>query len=177
MKQYKKDGAAIESLTPEQYRVTQQSGTERPGSGKSGAGAWSLKNVGKGILSGKDMCVIEHLPHSPRTFMSDIRQRESSRIERARLGRIGPPLSTRRGAQLALRADTSRSSRPSASSIDACGQSSRFVSAVSSATAPSQCGSADPVLGNFGNPIKGRDRQVCCRRSDILGAERHLRWQ
>ncbi|TFG60818.1 MAG: U32 family peptidase [Deltaproteobacteria bacterium] len=32
------------------------------GSGKSGAGAWTLKNVGKGILSGKDMCVIEHLP-------------------------------------------------------------------------------------------------------------------
>lgn len=34
MKQYKKDGAAIESLTPEQYRVTQESGTERPGSGE-----------------------------------------------------------------------------------------------------------------------------------------------
>ena len=34
MKQYKKDGTAIESLTPEQYRVTQESGTERPGSGE-----------------------------------------------------------------------------------------------------------------------------------------------
>ena len=34
MKQYKKDSAAIESLTPEQYRVTQQSGTERPGTGE-----------------------------------------------------------------------------------------------------------------------------------------------
>lgn len=32
------------------------------GGGKSSAGAWTLKNVGKGILSGKDMCVIEHLP-------------------------------------------------------------------------------------------------------------------
>jgi len=32
------------------------------GGGKSGAGGWTLKNVGKGILSGKDMCVIEHLP-------------------------------------------------------------------------------------------------------------------
>jgi putative protease len=29
---------------------------------RSGAGAWVLKNVGKGVLSGKDMCVIEHLP-------------------------------------------------------------------------------------------------------------------
>ena len=34
MKQHKKDGVAIESLTPEQYRVTQESGTERPGSGE-----------------------------------------------------------------------------------------------------------------------------------------------
>ena len=34
MKQYKKDSVAIESLTPEQYRVTQESGTERPGSGE-----------------------------------------------------------------------------------------------------------------------------------------------
>ena len=34
MKQYKKDGDAIKSLTPEQYRVTQESGTERPGSGE-----------------------------------------------------------------------------------------------------------------------------------------------
>ena len=30
---YKKDAAAIAKLSPEQYRVTQQSGTERPGSG------------------------------------------------------------------------------------------------------------------------------------------------
>ena len=34
MKQYKKDSVAIESLTPEQYRVTQENGTERPGSGE-----------------------------------------------------------------------------------------------------------------------------------------------
>jgi len=34
MKEYKKDEVAIKSLTPEQYRVTQQSGTERPGSGE-----------------------------------------------------------------------------------------------------------------------------------------------
>ncbi|MFT5506405.1 MAG: peptide-methionine (R)-S-oxide reductase [Gammaproteobacteria bacterium] len=34
MKQYKKDSSAIESLTPEQYRVTQESGTERPGTGE-----------------------------------------------------------------------------------------------------------------------------------------------
>jgi len=34
MKQYKKDDVAIKSLTPEQYRVTQESGTERPGSGE-----------------------------------------------------------------------------------------------------------------------------------------------
>lgn len=33
------------------------------GAGKgSGAGAWILKNVGKGILSGRDMCLLEHLP-------------------------------------------------------------------------------------------------------------------
>lgn len=34
MKDYKKDADAVASLTPEQYRVTQESGTERPGSGE-----------------------------------------------------------------------------------------------------------------------------------------------
>ena len=36
----------------------------RPAEGRerSGRGAWVLKNVGKGVLSGKDICVIEHLP-------------------------------------------------------------------------------------------------------------------
>ena len=36
----------------------------RPSSGgkPQGAGSWVLKNVGKGVLSGKDMCAIEHLP-------------------------------------------------------------------------------------------------------------------
>lgn len=34
MREYKKDPAAIARLTPEQYRVTQQSGTERPGTGE-----------------------------------------------------------------------------------------------------------------------------------------------
>jgi peptide-methionine (R)-S-oxide reductase len=33
MQQYKKDTDAISKLTPEQFRVTQQSGTERPGTG------------------------------------------------------------------------------------------------------------------------------------------------
>ena len=33
MKEYKKDVDALEALTPEQYRVTQENGTERPGSG------------------------------------------------------------------------------------------------------------------------------------------------
>jgi peptide-methionine (R)-S-oxide reductase len=33
MRKFSKDPAAIKRLTPEQYRVTQQSGTERPGSG------------------------------------------------------------------------------------------------------------------------------------------------
>lgn len=34
-----------------------------PSGGKpAGAGAWVLKNVGKGVLSGKDMCLIEQLP-------------------------------------------------------------------------------------------------------------------
>jgi peptide-methionine (R)-S-oxide reductase len=33
MQQYKKDADAISKLTPEQFRVTQQSGTERPGTG------------------------------------------------------------------------------------------------------------------------------------------------
>ena len=34
MKQYKKDVVVLESLTPEQYRVTQKNGTELPGSGE-----------------------------------------------------------------------------------------------------------------------------------------------
>ncbi len=34
MKQYKKDAIAVESLTPEQYHVTQESGTEPPGNGE-----------------------------------------------------------------------------------------------------------------------------------------------
>jgi peptide-methionine (R)-S-oxide reductase len=34
MTQYKKDVIALESLTPEQYRVTQENGTEQPGSGE-----------------------------------------------------------------------------------------------------------------------------------------------
>ena len=33
MSQYQKTAAALAALTPEQYRVTQESGTERPGSG------------------------------------------------------------------------------------------------------------------------------------------------
>jgi peptide-methionine (R)-S-oxide reductase len=33
MKQYEKTAEAIAALNPEQYRVTQQSGTERPGTG------------------------------------------------------------------------------------------------------------------------------------------------
>ncbi len=34
MKQYKKDAIAVESLTPEQYHVTQESGTEPAGNGE-----------------------------------------------------------------------------------------------------------------------------------------------
>jgi peptide-methionine (R)-S-oxide reductase len=34
MTQYRKTDEAVAALTPEQYRVTQQSGTERPGTGK-----------------------------------------------------------------------------------------------------------------------------------------------
>ncbi len=34
MKEYIKDVDALEALTPEQYRVTQENGTERPGSGE-----------------------------------------------------------------------------------------------------------------------------------------------
>lgn len=34
MTQYKKDITALESLTAEQYRVTQENGTEQPGSGE-----------------------------------------------------------------------------------------------------------------------------------------------
>jgi len=34
MTDYRKTDAAIAALTPEQYRVTQQSGTERPGTGE-----------------------------------------------------------------------------------------------------------------------------------------------
>ena len=34
MTRYKKSAMAVESLTPEQYRVTQENGTEHPGSGE-----------------------------------------------------------------------------------------------------------------------------------------------
>jgi peptide-methionine (R)-S-oxide reductase len=34
MREFKKDPAAVSRLTPEQYRVTQKSGTEAPGSGE-----------------------------------------------------------------------------------------------------------------------------------------------
>ena len=34
MPEYRKDEAVISKLTPEQYRVTQQAGTERPGTGE-----------------------------------------------------------------------------------------------------------------------------------------------
>lgn len=34
MQEFRKDPEAIAELTPEQYRVTQQSGTERPGTGE-----------------------------------------------------------------------------------------------------------------------------------------------
>ncbi|MBO29271.1 MAG: peptide-methionine (R)-S-oxide reductase [Rhodobacteraceae bacterium] len=34
MSKYRKDADAIAALSPEEYRVTQQSGTERPGTGK-----------------------------------------------------------------------------------------------------------------------------------------------
>jgi peptide-methionine (R)-S-oxide reductase len=34
MKKYEKTEAAVAALTPEQYRVTQQEGTERPGTGE-----------------------------------------------------------------------------------------------------------------------------------------------
>jgi peptide-methionine (R)-S-oxide reductase len=34
MGKYSKTDAAVSSLTPEQYRVTQENGTERPGSGE-----------------------------------------------------------------------------------------------------------------------------------------------
>jgi peptide-methionine (R)-S-oxide reductase len=34
MRKFSKDEAAIQNLSPEQYRVTQQSGTERPGTGE-----------------------------------------------------------------------------------------------------------------------------------------------
>ena len=34
MPKYQKNPEAISRLTPEQYRVTQQSGTERPGTGE-----------------------------------------------------------------------------------------------------------------------------------------------
>ncbi len=34
MTDYRKTAEAVAALTPEEYRVTQQSGTERPGTGK-----------------------------------------------------------------------------------------------------------------------------------------------
>ena len=34
MTQYKKEDATVASLTSEQYRVTQENGTEKPGSGE-----------------------------------------------------------------------------------------------------------------------------------------------
>ncbi len=43
MTQYRKTDAAVAALSPEEYRVTQQSGTERPGTGKH------LKNKAPGI--------------------------------------------------------------------------------------------------------------------------------
>ena len=60
MKQYKKDVNAVESLTPEQYRVTQENGTEPPGSGEY------LSNYEPGIYV--DIVSGEPLFESPRDF-------------------------------------------------------------------------------------------------------------
>ncbi len=37
MTEYRKTAEAVAALSPEQYRVTQQSGTERPGDGRVSA--------------------------------------------------------------------------------------------------------------------------------------------
>ncbi len=37
-------------------------GGSHPGKGERREGGWVLKTVGKGILSGRDMCMLEHLP-------------------------------------------------------------------------------------------------------------------
>ena len=52
----------LEGADPKCPSVCREEHWLTAGGGRTGGGAWMLKNVGKGILSGKDMCVIEHLP-------------------------------------------------------------------------------------------------------------------
>ncbi len=84
---YRKTPEALAKLTPEQHRVTQQSGTERPGTGEH------LDNEEPGIyvdvVSGEPLFASSHKYHSGCGWPSFTRPIEPAHVQELRDGSLG----------------------------------------------------------------------------------------